>query len=70
MSREDRTRTPQENTGKTPFPNEPGANSGAVHADFTPTNSDLQLILANWANLPKPLQQGILAMIRAAIEDQ
>jgi hypothetical protein len=59
--------TPQKPSEKTPISKKTGANSGAVATNQSLTDPDLQLILTNWPKLSKPLQQGILAMIRSAI---
>jgi len=43
-----------------------GAESGAVDAEDTSIDLDLQVIIQRWLELPEAVKAGILAMIRAA----
>ena len=42
-----------------------GAESGAVDADCSPIDPDLQSIIERWHDLPEAIKAGILAMVQA-----
>jgi hypothetical protein len=62
ISREDRTRTPLENTGNSRFFAEGAANSGAV-ADAAVLAADLARIVAVWPMLSTPIRRAMLALL-------
>jgi len=57
---------PTPNIGKTGFPQEGGAESGAPHASDPQFPSDLVTVIESWPRLPPPIKAGILAMVSAA----
>ena len=64
MSGEDRIRTPFENTGKTGFPAESGAESGAVGARADLLDPGLAAVVEAWPTLPEATKDAILAMVK------
>lgn len=49
---------------KTPISGEGGAKSGAHDAPKVPADPDLALIVDRWPNLPEPIRQAVLALVR------
>jgi len=66
FSREDRIRTPRENTGKTGISDQSGVESGALDAQKDGYSPDLAAVVDAWPKLPEATRAGILAVIRAA----
>jgi hypothetical protein len=58
---------PQKTPENQGFPDESGAESGALDAKNEPEDPELGTIIDAWPTLPDALRTGILAMIRATI---
>ena len=56
-------RTNAGNAEKTAVDSQSGAQSGALDADLSPVDSDLQAVIDAWPNLPDDVKASILAMV-------
>jgi hypothetical protein len=55
---------PLNSSGNEGFPDESGAESGALDAEIEPKDPELGAIIDAWPTLPEALKAGILAMVR------
>jgi hypothetical protein len=46
------------------------AKSGAVLTDFGPIDADLATVLGAWSTLPNQVRAGIVAMVKAALDQK
>ncbi|WP_145059550.1 hypothetical protein [Adhaeretor mobilis] len=56
---------PPRNPGKTTLPDSSGAECGAPGAQSGVVDAELAELIRRWADLPKAVKAGILAMVRA-----
>ena len=55
-----------QNTGKTGFSKQSGAECGAVGAQNTAMDPDLVTVIERWPTLSEEVRRGIVAMVRAS----